>query len=281
MCNNLRHLVGTSVGWLHEAAMLRSTAITQPSVSPRTAGSVPPAEICVSVCLESGTPIPARLVELAWLDLMIIADRPLRYGTPVQLALFSDLVTAFTQNRGIVHWCRPSQHGWQIGIFLTQPLPDRLTEREWSDLRSGLRYECNWKARIQWGGDGPLEPVWFCNYSIKGICLLIPHLVPQGTKFTLFGSAGAKDQPVLNGEVQWIRQNPDGVQIGCRIQGQYGRDLPRMFGNLDAVHFASEKDPSAVHLSESIETQNCELSASEQFLAVGAAYDSSPSTSFP
>lgn len=102
------------------------------------------------------------------------------------------------------------------------------------------------------GGDGPLEPVWFCNYSIKGICLLIPHLVPQGTKFTLFGSAGAKDQPVLNGEVQWIRQNPDGVQIGCRIQGQYGRDLPRMFGNLDAVHFASEKvQVPSIFLSQS------------------------------
>lgn len=261
--------------------MLRSAAISHSTNPARNAGRTPPAEISVSVCLDSGTPIPARLVELARLDLMIVTDRPLRYGTAVQLALFSDLVSSVTQTRGTAHWCRPHQHGWQIGIFMTMPLPDRLTEREWSDLRNTLRYECNWKAWILWDGDGQLEPVWISNYSIKGVCLTAKRVMPQGSRFTLFGSGGAKDRAVLNGDVQWTRQNSDGVQIGCHIQGQRGRDLPKMFGNLDAVHVAPEESADPIRLSDSIETQNCELSAREQFLPAGAAYARIPSTSFP
>ena len=262
-------------------AMLSSPATRHATTSARNASRIPHAEICVSVCLDCGTPIPARLEELARTDLMIVTDRPLRYGTAVQLALFSDLVTAVTQNRGIVHWCRPSQHGWQIGVFLTMPLPDRLTEREWSDLRSSLRYECNWKAWILWDNDGQLEPVWITNYSVSGVSLNAQRVLKQGSKFTLFGSAGAKDRAVLNGEVQWTRQNPDGTLIGCRIYGQRGRDLPRMFGNLDAVHFSHEEKESHAPTSDSLETQNYELAAREQFFPANAVYASIPSTSLP
>lgn len=261
--------------------MLRSTAISHSTPAARNASRMPQAEISVSVCLDSGTPIPARLVELARLDLMIVTDRPLRYGTAVQLALFSDLVSSVTQTRGNVHWCRPHQHGWQIGIFMTMPLPDRLTEREWSDLRNTLRYECNWKAWILWDSDGQLEPVWIANYSIGGLCLHAQRVVTQGSKFTLFGSGGTKDRAVLNGDVQWTRRNSDGVLIRCHIHQQRGRDLPKMFGNLDAVHMESEESPDPVRSADSIETQNCELTAREQFLPAGAAYARIPSTSLP
>lgn len=226
------------------------------------------ADIAVSVCLDCGTPIPARLVELTRADLMITTDRPLRYGTPVQLALFGDLVSTVTQNRGVVHWCRPYQNGWQIGVFLMMPLPNRLTEREWSDLRSSLRYECNWKAWIRWDGDEDMEPTWIANYSVSGVCLKADRTVEQGSKFTLFGSGGAKDRAALNGNVQWTRQNSDGLLIGCLIHGQGGRELPRMFGNLDAVHVATEDSQNPDRNSDSLETQSCELAASEQFLPV-------------
>ena len=108
--------------------MLSTTATSHTTTSARHTSRMPRTDISVSVCLETGTPIPAHLVEVARLDLMILTDRPLRYGTTVQLALFSDLVSSVTQTHGIVHWCRPHQHGWQIGIFMTMPLPDRLTE---------------------------------------------------------------------------------------------------------------------------------------------------------
>lgn len=261
--------------------MLSTSATSHPVTTPRNVGRMPQTEISVSVCLDSGTPIPARLVELARLDLMILADRPLRYGTAVQLALFSDLVSSFTQTRGTVHWCRPHQLGWQIGIFMTMPLPDRLTEREWSDLRNSLRYECNWKAWILWDGDGQLEPVWIANYSIGGVCLNAKRSVTHGSRFTLFGASGTNGRAVLNGDVQWTRRNSDGVLIGCHIHEQRGRDLPKMFGNLDAVHVESDESPDPVRAADSIETQNCELSAREKFLPASSLHATMPSTSLP
>lgn len=248
--------------------MLTPNATSHTAAPSRNAHRISQAEITVSVCLDCGTPIPARLIELTRVDLMIVTDRPLRYGTPVQLALFGDLVSTVTQNRGVVHWCRPHQNGWQLGVFLTMPLPTRLTEREWSDLRSSLRYECNWKAWILWDGDGQLEPVWITNYSVSGVCLNAKRVVAQGDKFTLFGSGGTKDRAALNGNVQWIRKNTEGVLIGCTIHGQGGRELPRMFGNLDAVHFTVEDGESLDKNPDSLETQACELAAREQFLPV-------------
>lgn len=203
---------------------------------------------------------------------MILTDRPLRYGTPVQLALFSDLISAVTQNGGVVHWCRTHQHGWQIGIFLTMPLPNRLTEREWSDLRASLRYDCNWKAWVHWEHDGQLEPVWISNYSVGGLCMTTTRALPAGSKFSLFGAAGANGRAVLNGEIQWTRETEDGVATGCLIHGKRGRDLPRMFGKLDAVHVsAAEREPS-YQLDDSLDTQNCELAALEQFLTADTEF---------
>lgn len=235
----------------------------------KNANRIRHSEVSVSLCLDCGTPIAARLVELTRQDLMIISDRPLRYGTSVQLALFGDLATTVTQNRGLVHWYRPTQHGWQIGIFLTMPLPDRLTEREWSDLWACLRYECNWKAWVLWDGDGQLEPVWLTDYSINGLSLAGKRNVPAGCKFTLFGSSKSHDRSALNGDVQWTRKNPDGVLIGCHVHRQRGRDLPKMFGNLDALHVAPEENKPLDQRSDSLETLNCELAACERFLPAG------------
>jgi len=265
---------------LQEAEMILPTTI-HPAVQVRSASRIQQPEISVSVCLDCGIPVPARLVELTRQDLMMLTDRPLRYGTNLQLALFGNLMTTVTQNRALVHWCRPNQHGWQIGAFLTMPLPNRLTEREWSDLRNSLRYECNWRAWVLWDGDGKLEPVRITNYSVGGISLDTKRIVPHGSKFTLFGSNGAKDRSALNGEVQWTRQNSDGVQLGCHIHGQRGRDLPKMFGNLDSVHIAPVEGQNSDGTSDSLETQACELAAAERFLPTGLAYERMLSTSFP
>jgi len=246
--------------------MIPTAVFTQNTTNPRLTNRMPRGEISVSVCLDCSTPVPARLVELARTDLKILTDRPLRYGTRVQLALFGDMVASVTQNRGIVHWCRPHHVGWQIGVFLTMPLPDRLTEREWSDLRNSLRYECNWKAWILWDDNGQLEPVWVSDYSVDGLCFDTDQIIPSGRKFTLFGAAGGREKAVLTGEVQWAHQIESGVSVGCLIHGMRGRDLPRLFGNLDALHLATDEDSPFRVPTESLETQNCELAAREKFM---------------
>lgn len=249
---------------------LSSTSSRSQSTGKTTSGlnngrSVHP-EIAVSVCLDCGTPIPARMMDLARNDLAILTDRPLRFGTPLQLALFSDLVSAVTQNRAIVHLCRPHPSGWQIGAFLTSPLPDRLTESVWNDLKNSLRHECNWKAWILWDETGELEAVRILNYSINGLRLSSATPVSAGSTFALFGSAGRHDRAVLKGRVQWCRGVEDGCQIGCVVHAQRGRDLPKMFGNLAAVH-VDGATPVDCKLSESDETLRCEQARAERFLA--------------
>jgi hypothetical protein len=204
-------------------------------------------------------------MELARTDLLFLTDRPLRFGTPLQVTLYSDFISAVTQNRALVHWCRPHSQGWQIGAFLTQGLPDRLTERVWNDLRESLRYECNWKAWILWNQGGQLESVKILNYSLSGLRMLTTLSVEIGQQFSLFGSAGSRERAVLNGQVQWCRKAENGFQIGGLINGQRGRDLPRMFGNLEAVHFA-ESAFDKNDLLDSMETQRSSLETDERFL---------------
>lgn len=219
----------------------RKSGEVRPDQNGGKSGSEPTAlEFLLSVCLDCGTPLPAKLLELARLDLMLLTDRPLRYGTCLQLAIFSDLISAVTQNRAMVHWCRPHLRGWQIGAFLTQPLPERLTNFLWHDLRTSLRYDCNWKAWIRWETSGQVESVRIQNYSIGGFRMLTQQTDCPVGSFSLFGSTGTREKAVLNGRVEWHRQSESGWQVGCLIQGQRGRDLPRMFGNLAAVHAESQ-----------------------------------------
>jgi hypothetical protein len=223
------------------------------------------AEINLSACLDCGTPLPARLLEMARLDLIFLSDRPLRYGTNIQLAIFSDLVSAVTQNRAVVHWCRPHSSGWQIGAFLMHTLPDRLTESLWTDLRTTLRYDCHWKAWVTWAENRSAEAIRILNYSINGLRMQCSHPVEPNRPFSLFGSAGCRDRAVLNGHTQWCRPMEDGFQIGGLIHDQRGRDLPKMFGNLTAVH-VEEHDIEQTHFRESAETLRYEQELGERFL---------------
>ena len=222
-------------------------------------------EIFLSACLEGGIPLPAHLLELARMDLTFLTDRPLRFGTPIQIAIFSDFVSSVAQNKAFVHWCRPHARGWQVGAYLTQPLPDRLTSHEWNDLRSTLRYDCSWKAWALWGDSGVLESVQIQNYSITGLRLVKETSVPIDAEFSLFSSAGRRDREVIKGRVQWCRPAENCFNVGALIHGQRGRDLPRIFGNLEAVHVDIRRTDS-IHTGESHDTLRCEQELMERFL---------------
>jgi hypothetical protein len=241
------------------------SASTRPSQAASRTGA---AEIQLSVCLEGGTPLPAQMLEMARLDLTFITDRPLRFGTVVHLAIFSDVVSAVTQNRGFAHWCRPHARGWQIGVYLTQPLPDRLTSHQWKDLRTTLRYDCNWNAWVLWSESGKPESVRILSYSVSGLRLHLPHPAEANQQFTLFGSSAARGRAVLKGQIQWCRAVGNTFQAGGVIHGQRGRDLPRMFAKLDAVHFDDRHPPEMLN-GESPDTLRCEQELQERFLPAG------------
>ena len=231
-----------------------------------SAGRSDSPEIYLSACLDTGIPLPAKLLELARMDLIFITDRPLRFGTALQLSIYSDFISAVTQNRAVVHWCRPHPLGWQIGAFLGQPLPDRLTENHWNDLRGTLRYECNWKAWVLWDEGGELETVKILDYSIGGLRITASRYLAVNQCLSLFGSSGARNRAVLNGQVQWCRNVEQTYQAGVMVFGQRGRELPKMFGNLEAVHVDGTR-PDHQQAVESSETRRFEQGLEEQFFS--------------
>lgn len=219
----------------------------------------------VSVCLECGTPIPAELTDVSRLDLLILADRPLRYGTLLNLAIYHDLVTSIACTRAVVHYCRATHRGWQIGAFLTQPLHGRLSVQTWDDVRSQLRYECDWKAWVLWDQDGQLDPVSITCYSINGMRIEGQRAVTPGSEFSLFGSSGYRGQSVLTGRIEWCRRVDDRFVAGCFVPGQRGRDLPRLFGNLTAVHMDAAAPPQFAAGDDVAELPGFQAIVTEQF----------------
>lgn len=241
----------------------------QTTATPLRANKKQPA-VRVSVCLESGIPIPTDLMELTRVDMMFLTDRPLRYGTPLQMAMFGELVTNAAYVKAHVHYCRATHRGWQIGVFLTQTLPDCLTQHSWDEMRSELRYECDWKAWVLWQSQGQLDPVRLQCYSISGMRMELNRRVPAGSLFSVFGSAGCRSESAVQGRVEWCRDVEGQILAGCYFSGRRGRDLPRMFGNLTDVH--AERDAktqsiplavSADELMSSSAEQECFLSPAE------------------
>lgn len=222
----------------------------------------------ISICQENGTPVPADLVDMARLDLLFLTDRPLRFGTVLQTAVYCDLVTGVSYNKAVVHYCRATLNGWEIGAFLTAPVPDYLAARYMDELRGQLRYECDWKAWVHWERTGRLDSVRVISYSINGLRLRMEQSVEAGSDFSIFSSSGTTKQPILNGRVRWCRISEGGYTAGCMVSGQRGRELPRMFGNLTAIHVSQAEVPMLLHSGESPEMLLSKLSEPECFRPV-------------
>ena len=223
-----------------------------------------------SACLECGTPLAAELVDVARLDLLLLSDRPLRYGTVLRVALFSDLVSSVAYATVSEHFCRATHEGWQIGGFLGQPLPDRLVERFWDNLRGQLRYECDWKGWVLWDNDGLLESAQLIGYSLSGLRMIVQKPVADGSEFSLFRSSGQSDGGFVKARTEWSRQiGPDEFIVGCFIPSQRGRELPAMFGNLADVHFENFDSSQAVTRRDNGASVFFDTASTEQFLPCG------------
>ena len=234
--------------------------------------SVQPSGVCKAVrfkgnvCLEDGIPLAAELLDVARLDILLLADRPIRYGTTLQLAIFSDLVSSVAYTKATVHYCRVTHEGWQIGAFFELPIPDHMIERNWHDLRIQLQYECDWKGWALWDETGRLECVQIVGYSLDGLRLVIDEPVSTGTNVTLYGSGGNRGTSVLKARVEWCRTFDCQTIIGCFIAGGGGRDLPKLFGNLSDVHAVQTEAfclPASFEMNPSIRTG---FEATDQFL---------------
>jgi hypothetical protein len=224
----------------------------------------------MSACLSDGTPIVTASVQVARLDLQFETDRLLRYGTTLKLALFTEPIRSVCYGQAVVHYCRAGRMGWRIGAFLSQPLPAHLTDRGSEDLRSQLRYDCDWKAWVLWERSGQLSPVHVSSYSINGMRLMLQDAAQPGDQFSLFSSAGTSDRTVIHGKVEWCRAADDKYSAGCSVAGQRGRDLPRMFGNLVALHIDHQEQSQVISTGETLDMLLTQHSDPDRFLNDGA-----------
>lgn len=231
------------------------------------AGRAPGEEIRVAVCTEDGTPLAAELIELARTDLLFRADRPLRFSTPLRMVLFRDFSSGVANCRAVVHWCQTEGRAWRLGAFLTTPVPDHLTEHQCDGLRAHLRYPAGWKSWVRSESNGRLEQAVVEDYSIAGACLRLPASCMPGEQLVLFGAGGPQSSLRLTMQVQWCRPDQQSYLVGCFVPLHRGRELPRMFSNLDALHVSQQDNSGDERHLESSRIRWIEQTLQEEFQA--------------
>ncbi|MEZ6060919.1 MAG: hypothetical protein R3C19_11200 [Planctomycetaceae bacterium] len=193
------------------------------------------AGIQISSCLESGVPLPTRVRQLSRTDVLLLTDRPLRFGTRLRLAMYVDLL-ASASNAGVVHWCRPGTDGWELGAFLTSPLADHLLLRARGGLRNQIRYETNWRAWVRWEGTEVRRPVQILDYSVSGLRLSCDGTVTGEQMFWLYQNSAPSSGPLLEGRVKWFLEHQHKTIVGCYVSNERARCLPRTFNQGARLH---------------------------------------------
>lgn len=205
---------------------------SQLSISERETARTGGIQICA--CLESGVPLPLNVEEIARGDVRLTTDRPLKFGTRLTMAIFLDFLSGSVPNRGVVHWCRPSVSGWQLGIFLNSPIPESMMSRSWWELRDSIRYACNWPAWLSLPNQSIRQPIRILNYSLCGIKISCDASLSIGTEFGICTSSSEHSPPTLVGRVERTDVAPS--QFGCYLPHETGRFLPGVFNQSSALH---------------------------------------------
>lgn len=210
---------------------LKNTQFGSGSLQSRTGG------IKVSACLESGLPLPSAVQDIARSDVRLLTDRPLRFGTRINLVLYLNLVSSTVPNVGVVHWCRPSTHGWELGLYLNSPIPESLISKSWWELRQSIRYECHWRAWLVGQEDAPRNMIVIGNYSLCGMKFESPLKLVPGSDIQISHSAAPSVPAYIRGRVERVGQNVN--DYGCYLPHESGRFLPSMFNHGSTLHMES------------------------------------------
>ena len=185
-------------------------------------------------CLESGVPLPLHISEISRGDVRVTTDRPLKFGTQIALIMYLDFVSGTVPGRGVVHWCRPSIAGWELGLYLNSPIPENMLSQSWWELRDSLRFPCNWSAWLEIPEIATRQPMRIHNYSLGGIKITSSANLKMGQEFGICTSMSQYSAPVMLGRVERIDPAPN--QYGCYLAHEAGRFLPGVFHQSSALH---------------------------------------------
>ena len=192
--------------------------------------------LCAAICLPSGNPLPVSIIDVARGDLRILTDRPLRFGTRTNIVFFCRDLTNTTPNTGIVHWCRPADGGWELGLFLNSPIPESMVSNSWWELRDSIRYPCQWQGWMLEADGTARRPITITDYSLGGMRFECRWRLPLGTRIQISQSPHPSVPAFVPGRVE--RLISDGG-YGCFLPREGGRFLPGMFNASQSLHMES------------------------------------------
>jgi hypothetical protein len=170
--------------------------------------------------IDGAAPARGNVFEMSPRDIKLCLAPRLELGGLVELELLSDVHGFTVCARGIVHWRQPHPVGWQVGVFLRQPLPNEVVTPCWSELRKELRYPCQWPCRLVSPRRRPHDGV-ILNYSRSGLLVEAHAPVAGGDELSLLDPFAG--QPLLVGVVRWRSQpEPGRYLIGCELPDEDG-----------------------------------------------------------
>jgi hypothetical protein len=199
-----------------------------------------------------------RVEGLARGDLLADFDFPVLVGELVAVRLQSALHRLTSDSLGLVHWRQRYLGRYLIGIFLREPLPQRLLSQYWMDARTELRFPARKQAQATFGAGRRSVPVLIVNYSRSGVRLVCSRRpnVGDSVEVQLEGRRAA-------GAVRFVRRDPrsQGFECGCELSPDDGLQLARAIQTHEARGYefwqqapepdwseAPKDEASAVHL---------------------------------
>lgn len=117
---------------------------------------------------------------------------------------------------GIVHWKEMRGSEYEVGIYLSQPLPTRLNHLCTDLRRQTERYRCRISGRLDWGSKRPDCEATIVNYSHDGMALQCPVAGEVDEVFTIRWVDGQITRSVQGVALWQIEQN-GGYLIGCQL----------------------------------------------------------------
>lgn len=153
---------------------------------------------------------------------------------------------------GEIHWFERSGTGWELGVWLDEPMSDDFLCNYWQDMRRELRYDVNWAAVAQWP-TGRKQTVQVVGYSIGGLTISCSKKLKDQSQILLWRSFDS-GPAVAGGIIKWTSEvSADNYLMGCMLPGDGGYDLARAFlGNRSRVSLSAEGSEKQIEIAKTL-----------------------------
>lgn len=183
----------------------------------RLAKAAHPLNVPAKISTRRHDQVSAVVLAVGSVDLRLAVEANPDLGETVSVALPAAGGEPCATVSGIVHWKEMRGSEYEVGIFLSQPLPARLQHLSANDRRQSERYRCRIPGRLDWGRVRPECDALIVNYSHDGMALQCPVAGEIDEVFTIRWLDGQTTRSIQGVALWQIEQN-GGYLIGCQLE---------------------------------------------------------------